>query len=268
MFPSRAGSGKGCVLPHSRMDGISRGKCHLVVENRNRGGHTTRWHTAMVRGCNGKMAKNKTKPNICHFLLLTCLRHRCGFLGPHSSWVFPFWDPQTYPQWTLFKLKFCTKNIPCQISNLGSESWFIKKCSEWILLRGLFFTFALHSSTDQSKGLHFPLLDRIERSMKGLCQKICNTKMAYGTNTCIFVWFFAFLFISFHSSPLHSTFLLLHSSWFPWVFPFRDQEASQNEQTIQISTLMVWSGFSVTIRWLFWTLAHTDGILESMFTHQ
>ena len=98
MFPSCAGSGKGCVLPHSRIDGISRvcrNKCHLVVENRNRGGHTTRWRTAMVTGCNRKMAKNKTKPNICHFLLLTCLRHRCGFLGPHSSWVFPFWDPQT-----------------------------------------------------------------------------------------------------------------------------------------------------------------------------
>ncbi len=98
-----------------------------------------------------------------------------------------------------FKLKFCTKSLPFQISNLGSEPWFVQKCSNWTLLRVLFLQFLFIPRL--TKASSFAGSPNSDSYKKGFWQKIRNTKMAYGTKTCILLWFSPFLFIPRYSSP-------------------------------------------------------------------
>ena len=78
------------------------------------------------------------------------------------------------------------------------------------------YTISLHSPTDQSK-LLFSLLDvtHLIPIDSFFCQKIRNTQMAYGKNTCIFLVFFGIII---HSSSCH--FSALHSSLFRFFLLF------------------------------------------------
>ena len=53
--------------------------------------------------------------------------------------LFPFQDPKTSQNKHILSAIFCTKSLPFQISNLGSQSWFIQEGSKWTVLSGQLF---------------------------------------------------------------------------------------------------------------------------------
>ena len=116
--------------------------------------------------------------------------------------LFPFRDPKTIAKRNTFKCNRLRKK-----PSLSNSLFWVPSCdspnSKWTVFRWtVVYTISLHSSTEQNKGLLFSLLDLTNLSpiyRKFFCQKIWNTKMAYGKNTCIFPCFFLhfypFLFI-------------------------------------------------------------------------
>ena len=127
--------------------------------------------------------------------------------------LFPFRDPitsQTEHFWVdFFAQKTSPFKFPIGVPSRDPPKMFKMNSFKWKVV----YTIALHSSTDQSKNSFFICwISRIWLLRKFFCQKIWNTKMAYGkTPVCFFdfLHFYPLLFIpvfDFYSvSPLHSS---------------------------------------------------------------
>ena len=140
--------------------------------------------------------------DIYYFFLLfiPLLSFRCPKTSQTEHFWVDFFAQKTFP----FK-------FPIWVPSRDPPKMFKMNNFKWTIV----YTIALHASTDQSKGLLFCLLDLTNLTpWKVFCQKIWNTKMAYGKNTCKFLLFFLhfypFLFIPVFwylliFSPLHSS---------------------------------------------------------------
>ena len=118
---------------------------------------------------------------------------------------FPFRDPKTIQTehfWVdFFAQKTFPFKFPIWVPSRDPPKMFKMNNFKWTIV----YTIALHASTDQSKGLLFCLLDLTNLTpWKVFCQKIWNTKMAYGKKHLQV----SFVFFAFLSVPLHSCFLI------------------------------------------------------------